>query len=65
MQPALARRIASDVVKAMNEPRTKTRIDGIGFTVRGTTPEEFAAQIRRETDLVGRIVKTAGIQPIE
>jgi tripartite-type tricarboxylate transporter receptor subunit TctC len=65
MQPALARRIASDVVKAMNEPKTRTRIDGIGFTVRGNTPEEFAAQLRRESDLVGRIVKTAGIQPTE
>lgn len=65
MPAALARRIASDVVKAMNEPKTRMRIDGIGFTVRGNTPEEFAAQIRRETDLVGRIVKTAGIQPTE
>lgn len=65
MPPALARRIAADVVKAMNEPKTKARIDGVGFTVRGNTPEEFAAQIRRETELVGRIVKAAGIQPME
>ncbi|MFM9971216.1 MAG: Bug family tripartite tricarboxylate transporter substrate binding protein [Burkholderiales bacterium] len=65
MAPALARRIASDVVKTMNEPKTKARIEGAGFTVRGNTPEEFFAQLRRETELVGRIVKTAGIQPTE
>ena len=65
MAPALARRIAADVVKTMNEPKTKARIEGADFTVRGNTPEEFAAQLRRETELVGRIVKTAGIQPTE
>ena len=65
MAPALARRIAADFNKAMAEPKTRTRIDGVGFTVLGNTPEEFAAQLRRESDLVARIVKTAGIQPLE
>jgi tripartite-type tricarboxylate transporter receptor subunit TctC len=65
MQPALARRIAGDFVKAMNEPKTKAKIESVGFNVRGNTPEEFAAQIRRETELAGKIVKSAGIQPIE
>jgi tripartite-type tricarboxylate transporter receptor subunit TctC len=65
MPGALARRISADTAKAMNEPRTKQRINDVGFEVLGNTPEEFAAQIRRETDLVGRIVKTAGIQPLE
>ncbi len=65
MQSALARRIAADAVKAMNDPKTKAKINDVGFEVLGNTPEEFAAQIKRETALVGRIVKTAGIQPLE
>ena len=64
-QLEMARRIAADFNKAMAEPKTRTRIDGVGFTVLGNTPEEFAAQLRRESDLVARIVKTAGIQPLE
>ena len=65
MPPALARRISAEVIKAMNEPKTRARLLEVGFNPLGNTPEEFAAQIRRETEVIGRIVKAAGIQPIE
>lgn len=65
MAPALARRIAADVNKAMNLPEIKARINEAGFNVTGSTPEEFAADLKRQVALVGRIVKSAGIQPTE
>ena len=34
-------------------------------TVTTPTPDAFLAKIRREVELVGRIVKRAGIEPIE
>jgi tripartite-type tricarboxylate transporter receptor subunit TctC len=65
LPPAIARRIAGDAVRAMNQPEIAAKINEVGFTVIGGTPEEFAALIRRQIDLVGRIVKAAGIQAIE
>jgi tripartite-type tricarboxylate transporter receptor subunit TctC len=65
LPPAIASRIASDAVKAMAQPEIRGKITDVGFNVMGGTPEEFATRIRRQTELVGRIVKAAGIQPIE
>ena len=63
LPPAIARRVAADAVRAMNQPDIKAKINDIGFGIIGGTPEEFAVMIRRQIDLVGRIVKAAGIQP--
>ena len=65
LPPALASRIASDAVKAMSQPEIKSKINDVGFNIIGGTPEEFSALIRRQTQLVGRIVKAAGVQPVE
>ncbi len=62
---AVLRRIHDDTIKAMNDPEVKAKINAAGFNALGNTPEEFAALIKRQTDLVGRIVKSAGIQPTE
>ena len=59
------KRVASDTIRALNLPDTKQKLDQQGLDVVGSTPEEFAARIRRETDLVARIVKNAGIEPSE
>jgi tripartite-type tricarboxylate transporter receptor subunit TctC len=65
MPKALANRISAETVKAINEPKTRARINDVGFNVLGNTPDEFAAQIKRETEVIGKIVKAAGIQPLE
>ena len=62
---ALTQRLNAEVLKAMSMPATRARMDEAGFTPVGSSPEEFAATIRRQIDLVGRIVKSAGIQPTD
>jgi tripartite-type tricarboxylate transporter receptor subunit TctC len=65
MPDPVLRRLSGDAVKAIVRPDTKAKLADIGFDPIANTPEEFAALIRRQIDLVGRIVKAANIQPTE
>ncbi len=62
---AILSRISADTIRALNRQDTRQKLDAQGLDVVGSTPEEFALLIRRQTDLVARIVKGAGIQPTE
>jgi tripartite-type tricarboxylate transporter receptor subunit TctC len=61
-RPVLTR-LHTELVKVLAQPEIRAKAEGIGFTVETDTPEEFAAEIKRDIALVGRIVKAAGIQP--
>jgi len=63
-QPILAR-LSAELIKALNAPEVRARLAKGGTQPVGNTPEEFAAMIRRQTDLVGQIVKAAKIEPVE
>ena len=38
-------------------------IENAGLVPKTSTPEEFAAKLKSNIDLIGRIVKVAGIKP--
>jgi tripartite-type tricarboxylate transporter receptor subunit TctC len=62
-QPLLLR-VHADVVKALNKPEIRGKLAAQHFEViTHETPEAFAAQVKRQIELVGRIVKGAGIKP--
>ena len=63
-QPIL-RRLNTDAVKALGLPQSKVKLNELGFDIIANTPEEFTALIRSQIELVGRIAKSAKIQPIE
>lgn len=63
LSPAVLARISGDARKAMMLPETLARYADSGQEVVASSPEEFAAKIRRNLDLVAKIVKAAGIQP--
>ena len=64
-QPLL-RRIHAAVLRALNKPEIRAKLADQHFEViTNETPEEFAAQIKRQIDLVGKIVKSAGIKPAD
>ena len=65
LPPAILRRVNADVVKALNAPETRQRLAELRFETLPSAPEEFAAQIRRDIELVGRVVKAANIQPTD
>ena len=60
---ALARRLQSEFAKAMSMPEAHAKLVAGGYEILGTAPEEFAALIRHQIDIIGRIVKAAGIKP--
>jgi len=62
--PILAR-LGGDIVKALQLPATKSKLQDVGFEVIGNTPAEFAAMIRAQIELTGKIVKAANIQPLD
>jgi len=61
-QPVL-QRLHGELVKALNHPEVRSKSEDMGFLIGTSTPEEFAAQIRHDLDLAGKIVKASGIQP--
>lgn len=59
-------RVHADVVRALNRPETRAKLaEGYFEVITHSTPEEFQAQIRRQIDLVGKIVRGAGIKPAD
>lgn len=45
MPPAQRARIAADVAAVVAEPETRRRLQEVGLIARGTTPDEFAAEL--------------------
>ena len=61
-QPVL-HRISTELLKALQDPDVRAKLASGGTQAVGNTPEEFTTMIRAQIDLVGKIVKAAGIQP--
>ena len=55
-------RLHGAFVKALNQPDSVQRWRENGYQTLGLTPEQFAVRIRREFELVGQIIKAAGIK---
>jgi len=54
-------RLQEAVVKSLQEPAVKQRLAQLGLYASGTTPADFAAQIRREIEKMRAVSKVAGI----
>ena len=63
MQKAVLSRLNSEIVKALNSKDVFEKMDQIGLTVIGNTPEEFAALLKRSIELYGQAAKLAGVKP--
>jgi tripartite-type tricarboxylate transporter receptor subunit TctC len=67
--PGLAKplldKISSSVVKGLSVPELKAKAAGDGFDLIGNSPEDFAAQIKKDIEIAGRLVKTAKIEPTD
>src|SRR6266508_1734486 len=44
-------------------PDVKERLPALGFEAVGSTPEEFAARIKAETEIWGKVIRAANIKP--
>ena len=66
LPPAIVKRLFSDTVRAITSPEGRAKVQEVGFEpMVSKSPEEFAALIRQQQELVARIVKTAGIPKLD
>jgi tripartite-type tricarboxylate transporter receptor subunit TctC len=55
-------RLSEVMVKTVNAPETRSRIEALGADPVGGSPQEFATLIRRESELNAQIIKAAGVK---
>jgi tripartite-type tricarboxylate transporter receptor subunit TctC len=61
--PEIVNRLHADILRAMQAPETRPRMQEIGADDTVTrTPEEFAAIVRADTARYARLVKDAGLK---
>jgi tripartite-type tricarboxylate transporter receptor subunit TctC len=56
-------RLYQELVRALRAPDMKERLNSLGLDAVGSTPEEFAAYIKSETEKWAKVIKTMGIKP--
>jgi len=59
---AIVKRLHGELAQIARQPAVRERLEAQGAEVIGSTPEEFAAFIRSETERWGKVIKTAGIK---
>jgi tripartite-type tricarboxylate transporter receptor subunit TctC len=59
----IVKRLHGDLVKVLQLPDVKDRIEGQGLTIVGSTPEALSALIRTESIKYAKLVKDIGFQP--
>jgi tripartite-type tricarboxylate transporter receptor subunit TctC len=59
---AIIDKLHEGIVKALHEPDVRDRLAGLGTEIVGSTPEEYAAYIRAETEKWGGIIRSTGIK---
>jgi tripartite-type tricarboxylate transporter receptor subunit TctC len=60
---ALVTKLRADTLRALAAPEAKERLTALAVETIGSTPEEFAAQLRQEHAQWGKVVKAAGLKP--
>ena len=58
---AIVKKLHAEAVKAMLSPDVKARIADQGFNIVVSSPQEFAAQIKRDAEKWGKVIKDANI----
>ncbi len=63
MPRPVAECFATEARKALDDPQIAAQVENFGLFIVGSKPDEFAAIIRRESEVMGRLIKSLGIVP--
>jgi tripartite-type tricarboxylate transporter receptor subunit TctC len=63
LPPGVLARLNGDMVKALNAPDVRPKLEDAGMIVVANTPQQFAEVIKKGFETYGRAVKIAGIKP--
>jgi tripartite-type tricarboxylate transporter receptor subunit TctC len=56
----VVQKLNAEIVKAMAAPETRQRIEGYGYQIVGSTPEQLDAHVRSEIARWGKVIKDSG-----
>jgi tripartite-type tricarboxylate transporter receptor subunit TctC len=56
-------RLHGELVKVLKQPDVVQRLDGLGFEIVGSTPEQFGAYIKSEIVKWAKVVRASGAKP--
>jgi tripartite-type tricarboxylate transporter receptor subunit TctC len=59
---AIIRRLNQEIIRVLNAPDVKEKLLSAGVETVGTSPEQFAAEIRSEIAIFSKVIKAAGIR---
>ena len=59
---AIVTKLNREIVRILQLPETKEKLNAIGMEVVGSTPEQFSQTIKDDAVKFGRIIKSAGIK---
>ena len=59
---SIVNRVNQEVIRVINRPAVKERFFNNGAEVVGNAPHEFAAKLKSEMDLWGKVIRDAGIK---
>ena len=59
---AIVNRLYTEVANVLRLPEVRERLAATGTDPVGSTPEEFAAEINRQLELLGKVIKAAGMK---
>ncbi len=60
--PAIVNQVSRDFARVLQRPDIKEKLLTTGVETVGSTPEEFAAAIKSEVTVMGKVIKEAGIR---
>jgi len=58
----IVNKLNAGIIAALKAPDVKRRFDQLGYEAIGDTPEQYAAALKADHELLGRIVRKAGIK---
>ena len=62
---ATVQALGREIVRIANLPEVKERLTSLGYEVVGSTPEQFAERVRRDTEKYRKIILDSGMQQLD
>jgi tripartite-type tricarboxylate transporter receptor subunit TctC len=63
MPKPIVDRLNAEIIKAVNAPDVRAKLDEGGFAIHNSTPEQFAAAMKKGFEQYGNAVRIAGVKP--
>jgi tripartite-type tricarboxylate transporter receptor subunit TctC len=60
--PAIVEKVSADIAAVVKQPDVRDQLVAMGLEVVGSTPAEFAAYIRSESEKWGRVIRDANVK---